>query len=188
MHPLLLTLFLVAGLLRLGSVALSLRHEKALKAQGAIEYGRSTSQLLAAAHTLFYGGILAEGLWRSTQPTLWTAGGLTLYLLSILAFLLVWRALHRFWTVKLLIAPDHILNQSGLFRWVRHPNYFLNILPELVGLALIMGAWLVLVLGLPLYLLVLRARIVQEEQVMTAHFPHYATPRAQDPTTGPPSS
>jgi isoprenylcysteine carboxyl methyltransferase (ICMT) family protein YpbQ len=192
MHPLLLTLFLVAGLLRLGSVALSLRHEKALKAQGAIEYGRSTSQLLAAAHTLFYGGILAEGLWRSTQPTRWTAVGLTLYLLSILAFLLVWRALHRFWTVKLLIAPDHILNQSGLFRWVRHPNYFLNILPELVGLALIMGAWIVLVLGLPLYLLVLRARIVQEEQVMHAHFPHYAPrpvpPRDQDTTTGHPSA
>src|SRR5437870_13907816 len=35
---------------------------------------------------------------------------------------------------KLLIASDHTLNQSGLFRWVRHPNYFLNILPELVGL------------------------------------------------------
>lgn len=192
MHPLLLTLFIVAGLLRLGSVAISLRNEKALKAQGAVEYGRSTSQLLAAAHTLFYGGILAEGLWRGTQPTRWTIVGMVLYLLSIVAFLLVWRALHRFWTVKLLIASDHILNQSALFRWVRHPNYFLNIIPELVGLALIMGAWLVLVLGLPLYLLVLRARIVQEEQVMTAHFPHYATrplsSRTQPPPTGPPSS
>jgi isoprenylcysteine carboxyl methyltransferase (ICMT) family protein YpbQ len=188
MHPLLLTLFIVAGLLRVGSVAISLRNEKALKAQSAVEYGRSTSQLLAAAHTLFYGGTLAEGLWRSTQPTLWTAVGIVLYLLSIVAFLLVWRALHRFWTVKLLIASDHILNQSALFRWVRHPNYFLNILPELVGLALIMGARIVLLLGLPLYLLVLRARIVQEEQVMTAHFPHYATrpvpPSAHDPTTG----
>jgi hypothetical protein len=38
-----------------------------------------------------------------------------------------------------------------------------------------MGAWLVLVIGLPLYLLVLRVRIVQEEQVMKAHFPPYAT-------------
>jgi isoprenylcysteine carboxyl methyltransferase (ICMT) family protein YpbQ len=42
---------------------------------------------------------------------------------------LVWRALHRLWTVKLLIASDHVLNQSALFRWVRHPNYFLNIRP-----------------------------------------------------------
>jgi isoprenylcysteine carboxyl methyltransferase (ICMT) family protein YpbQ len=115
-----------------------------------------------------------------------------LYIISIMAFLLVLRELHRFWTVKLLIAPDHILNQSALFRWVRHPNYFLNIIPELVGLALIMGAWIVLVIGLPLYLLVLRARIVQEEQVMKEHFPHYATrslpPHDQDSTPGHPSA
>jgi isoprenylcysteine carboxyl methyltransferase (ICMT) family protein YpbQ len=38
-----------------------------------------------------------------------------------------------------------------------------------------MGAWVVLVLGLPGYLLVLRARILQEEQVMHQHFPQYAT-------------
>jgi isoprenylcysteine carboxyl methyltransferase (ICMT) family protein YpbQ len=192
MNPLLLTLFIGALLLRVGSVAVSMRHEKALKAQGAREYGRSTSHLLAAAHALFYGGALVEGLWRSTQPTRWTTVGLLLYGMSIIALLLVWRALHGFWTVKLLIASDHRLNQSALFRWVRHPNYFLNIIPELVGLALIMGAWMVLVIGLPLYLLVLRMRIVQEERVMKAHFPHYATrpcpPRDQDTTLGHPSS
>jgi isoprenylcysteine carboxyl methyltransferase (ICMT) family protein YpbQ len=107
-----------------------------------------------------------------------------LYGVSIVALVFVWRELKGLWTVKLIIASDHTLNQSVLFRWVRHPNYFLNIIPELVGLALIMGAWLVLVIGLPLYLLVLRARIVQEEQVMQTHFPHYTTlplpPSAQD--------
>lgn len=192
MHPILITLFLVAVLLRLGSLAVSIRHEKALKANGAIEYGRRTSRLLAAAHTLFYSGTLAEGLWRSTQPTLWTTVGIILYVLSIMALLLVWRELNRFWTVKLIIASDHILNQSALFRWVRHPNYFLNVLPELVGLTLIMGAWIVLVIGLPLYLMVLRVRIMQEEQVMQAHFPHYSTrpfpSRDQDAKTGHPSS
>jgi isoprenylcysteine carboxyl methyltransferase (ICMT) family protein YpbQ len=176
MHPLLLTLFIGALLLRLGSVAVSLRHEKALKARGAREYGRSTSQLLAAAHAMFYGGALVEGLWRSTQLTRWTTVGMLLYGMSIMALVLVWWELKGLWTVKLIIASDHTLNQSALFRWVRHPNYFLNIIPELVGLALIMGAWLVLVIGLPLYLLVLRVRIVQEEQMMQAHFPHYATP------------
>jgi isoprenylcysteine carboxyl methyltransferase (ICMT) family protein YpbQ len=118
--------------------------------------------------------------------------GLLLYGLSVLAFVLVWRALHRLWTVKLFIASDHVLNQSVLFRWVRHPNYFLNIIPELCGLALIMGAWIVLVLGLPCYLLVLRVRIKQEEEVMQQHFPHYATrpvpPRARDTTLERPST
>src|SRR5712691_9274377 len=184
MHPSLMIVFLVAGVLRLGGLAVSMRNEKALKAQGAREYGRRTSRLLALAHTLFYLGAFAEGLWRQTQPTPWTAGGVLLYGLAVLALLVVWRELNGLWTVKLLIASDHTLNRSALFRWVRHPNYFLNILPELVGLALIMGAWLVLVLGLPLYLLVLRARIVQEEQVMRQHFPEYATvpgpPRSQN--------
>src|SRR5437870_7141684 len=134
MHPLLLLLFLGVALLRVGSVAVSKRHEKVLKAQGAREYGRSTSHLLAAAHTVFYSGTLVEGLWRRTQPTPWTTVGLLLYALGILALVLVWRELQGLWTVKLLIASDHSLNQSTLFRWVRHPNYFLNILPELVGL------------------------------------------------------
>ena len=175
MNPLLLTLFLLASVLRVGSLVVSMRHEKALKARGAREYGQGTSRLLALAHTLFYVGALVEGLWRRTPPTPWTVGGVVLYGLSVLALLVVWRELNGLWTVKLLIASDHSLNQSVLFRRVRHPNYFLNILPELVGLALMMGAWLVLVLGLPLYLLVLRARIVQEEQVMRQHFPAYAT-------------
>ena len=188
MHPSLMIVFLVAVVLRLGSLAVSMRNEKALKAQGAREYGRRTSRLLAMAHTLFYLGALAEGLWRGTQPTPWTTVGLILYGMSVVAFVLVWRALNRLWTVKLLIASDHVLNQSALFRWVRHPNYFLNIIPELCGLALIMGAWIVLVIGLPCYLLVLRVRIRQEEQVMHQHFPQYATrplpPRDQDTTLG----
>jgi len=192
MNPILLTLFIMATVLRVGSLAVSVRHEKALKARGAREYGQSTSRLLALAHTLFYLGAFAEGLWRRTQPTPWTAGGVLLYGLAVLALIVVWRELKGLWTVKLLIASDHTLNQSALFRRVRHPNYFLNILPELVGLALIMGAWLVLVLGLPVYLLVLRARIVQKEQVMRQHFPGYATvpgpPRSQDTPRGHPSA
>ncbi|MGE3541366.1 MAG: isoprenylcysteine carboxyl methyltransferase family protein [Candidatus Tectimicrobiota bacterium] len=174
MHLSLLIVFLVAMLLRLGSVAVSKRNEKALKAQGASEYGRRTSRLLALSHTAFYGGALIEGVLRGTQPTRWTMVGLILYVVSVIAFVLVWRSLDRLWTVKLLIASDHVLNQSALFRWVRHPNYFLNIIPELCGLALIMGAWVVLVLGLPGYLLVLRRRIMEEEQAMRQHFPAYA--------------
>jgi isoprenylcysteine carboxyl methyltransferase (ICMT) family protein YpbQ len=45
MNPIIMTLFIIAGLLRLGSLVVSTRNEKALKANGAIEYGRRTSQL-----------------------------------------------------------------------------------------------------------------------------------------------
>src|SRR5262245_23391241 len=88
-NPLLLTLFLLASVLRVGSLAVSMRHEKALKARGAREYGQGMSHLLALAHTSFYLGALAEGLWRRTQPSPWTAGGVLLYGLAGLALVLV---------------------------------------------------------------------------------------------------
>src|SRR5262249_289385 len=131
MNPLLVTLFLLASGLRVGSLVVSMRHEKALKARGAREYGQGASRLLGLAHTGFYVGAFPEGLRRRTEAGVWTGGGVLLYGLAVLALLVVWRELNGLWTVKLLIASDHTLNQSALFRWVRHPNYFLNILPEL---------------------------------------------------------
>ena len=171
MNPIVIIMYVVAALLRLGSLAVSIRNEKALKGAGAIEYGEKNSRLLAIAHVLFYTFALVEGILRKTQPTTWTTVGIILYVIAMIVLWLVWQELGRLWTVKLIIAPDHILNQSLLFRWVRHPNYFLNVIPELIGVALMMGAWMVLFIGLPLYLIVLGRRILQEEQVMKQHFP-----------------
>jgi isoprenylcysteine carboxyl methyltransferase (ICMT) family protein YpbQ len=77
------------------------------------------------------------------------------------------------WTVKLFIAKEHTLNNSLLFKYFRHPNYFLNIIPELIAIALICQAWYTLLIGLPLYLIPLTIRIVQEEKVMKTHFSDY---------------
>ena len=83
------------------------------------------------------------------------------------------RSLGRFWTVKLLIARDHRLVSNPLFRWVRHPNYFLNILPELASFAVALDAYVTLIIGLPLYLMPLMIRIRQEEAAMSARFDRY---------------
>ena len=169
----LIIIFINALIFRVGSLVYSIRNEKRLKANEAIEYGKLNSSLLAVAHVLYYFGALAEGLWRGTQPSFWTGMGVALYIVSVIFLFLVWRELKGLWTVKVIIAPDHNLNQSALFRAVRHPNYYLNIIPELIGLAMIMGAWLILFVGLPLYLIVLRRRIVLEERVMKERFPQY---------------
>jgi isoprenylcysteine carboxyl methyltransferase (ICMT) family protein YpbQ len=75
--------------------------------------------------------------------------------------------------VKLIVARDHELVTHPLFRHVRHPNYYLNILPELVGFALALHAFATLLVGLPLYLVVLTMRIREEERVMTERFADY---------------
>jgi isoprenylcysteine carboxyl methyltransferase (ICMT) family protein YpbQ len=163
----------LAVLLRLASLAVSIRHERALKAAGAVEYGAANSKLIALAHVAFYAAAIYEGLSEPHPLDPVTVAGVLLYGVSMAMLVWVVRLLGRFWTVKLLIARDHALVTHPLFRLVRHPNYFLNILPELIGLALALHAWRTLVVGLPLYLIPLIIRMRQEERAMRELFVAY---------------
>lgn len=163
----------IAVILRLTTLAISIRHERALKANGAVEIGAGNSTLLALTHIAFYVAAIVEGSLRADAADIVTWLGLALYVFSMLVLLMVIRLLGRFWTVKLLIAQDHELVTHPLFRWVRHPNYFLNILPELVGFSLALHAWATLVVGLVLYAVPLTIRIRQEEKAMAARFERY---------------
>ncbi|MCE7031011.1 isoprenylcysteine carboxylmethyltransferase family protein [Jiella avicenniae] len=171
----LLALFVAAAIVvRLGSVVVSRRHEAALRADGAREVGAGVSRLMAAAHAAFMlAGAVEASLVRPVADWV-SVAGLLLYLVGIAMLVVVVRLLGRFWTVKVMIARDHALVTHPLFRAVRHPNYFLNILPELVGYALVLHAWWTLVVGLPLYLVAMVLRIRQEEAAMAERFAGYA--------------
>ena len=173
MSPGLVAFFVVAAVLRLGSLFVSIRNEARLRAEGAEEFGAGNSRLMASLHALFYVGAFTESWWRESQIGPWAWLGFALYGGAMLVLLHVVRELGRLWTVKVLVAKRHTLNQSWLFRAVRHPNYYLNIVPELVGLALAMGAWSTLIFLLPCYLLALFRRIRIEEEVMRERFPAY---------------
>jgi len=169
----------VAVILRLTTLVISIRHERALKADGAVEIGAGNSTLLALTHIAYYVAAIVESSWHGAihdgalayDGVTWA--GLVLYAFGMVMLLVVIRILGRFWTVKLLIARDHELVRHPLFRRIRHPNYFLNILPELVGFALALHAWWTLVIGLVLYAVPLTCRIRQEEKAMAAKFERY---------------
>ena len=162
-----------AVLLRVATLFVSIRNERRLKAQGAVEFGAVNSTVLAAAHVLFYGSATMEGVLRAVPFDLVGAIGLALYGFGMAMLLVVMQLLGRWWTVKLIIAPDQELVVHPLFRAVRHPNYFFNILPELVGLGLALHAYWTLAIGLPCYLAVLVVRIREEERRMRARFAAY---------------
>lgn len=161
----------LAVLLRIGSVLVSRRNERALKSQGATEYGAINSHVLTALHIIFYAAVLAEGWLRGPRLDGVAATGVVLYAIGMATLLFVIRILGRFWTVKLIIANDHQLVTHPLLRILRHPNYLLNIIPELIGLALVFHSFGTLAIGMPLYLVSLVWRIRQEERVMRERFP-----------------
>ena len=70
------------------------------------------------------------------------------------------------WTVKLMLVKNHRFVDHWLFQTVKHPNYFLNILPELIGLALLCHATYSFCLLFPLYVLILNRRIREENKLL----------------------
>jgi isoprenylcysteine carboxyl methyltransferase (ICMT) family protein YpbQ len=161
-----LQLFLFAFCIRLISLFISISNEKKLKASGGIEYGKVNSLILTLFHIAFYGAAITESLMKGKVVNEYTYIGLAVFAFSMIILFLVIKYLGHLWTVKLIIATDHQVVRSFLFKYIRHPNYFLNVIPELIAIAMICQAWTVLMIGLPLYLVPLSIRIYQEEMIM----------------------
>jgi isoprenylcysteine carboxyl methyltransferase (ICMT) family protein YpbQ len=162
-----------ALLFRIATVIVAIRHARALKEAGAVEFGARNSNVLALAHVLFFISATIETILRPPLFDTISIIGLVLYGISVISILFVIHLLGRLWTVRLFIAPDHSLVRHPLFRIVRHPNYYLNILPELAGFALVLHAYRTLLIGLPLYLIPLAIRMRQEEAIMRKNFTDY---------------
>src|SRR5262249_49460595 len=142
----------------------------------AMEFGKTNSLILVVAHTLYYASCMFEGFSNGAFFLDRIAiVGLGLFIFSIIVLYWVILSIRHVWTVKLIIAPKdyHMISSPFLFKYIRHPNYFLNIIPELIGLALFFHAWFTLSIGLPIYLIPLIIRIVQEEKIMKQHFSNY---------------
>lgn len=161
-----LIIFLSFFALRLISLAFSIRNEKRLLRKGGKQFGKFNSLLLTLAHVAFYFGALYEAYDKEVVFNTLSAVGTGIMAFAYIMLFYVMYKLRDVWTVKLYIVPNQRIDRSFLFRTVRHPNYFLNILPELIGVALLCHAWFTLCIGFPLYLVLLIVRIRQEEAAM----------------------
>ncbi|HEY9551341.1 MAG TPA: isoprenylcysteine carboxyl methyltransferase family protein [Prevotella sp.] len=166
-----LVVFLVFFVLRLATLYISIRNEKRILAKGGIQYGKTVSAGLTLAHIAYYALCLYEA-WKSVVllDGCFYAGVVLMAFAYAVLFYVIYK-LRDVWTVKLYILPQHRIETSWLFRGVRHPNYFLNIVPELIGVGLLCHAWHVMVLGGPVYAVLLALRIVQEEKAMKGMLP-----------------
>lgn len=164
--PLIVTAFVLFFVIRLYFLVISIKNEKKLIALGATQVGATTSKILVAARIAYYFLALYECYRRGWIFDGVSALGAVLVGLSLVLLAYIIKLLGDIWTVKVYILPNHTINRAWLFRTFRHPNYFLHIIPELIGIALLCHAWITLLLGLPICLMILSARIYQEERAM----------------------
>lgn len=153
-------------IIRLLFLTVSKKNEKAILEAGGCEYGAQNSKRITILHILFYLGSLIEAIIIGTRFDNISIAGTVLLAFSMFMLYTVIRLLTGIWTVKLMVAKNHKFNNHWLFRVVKHPNYFLNILPELTGLVLLCHAWYTAAIVGPFYIIVMYIRIKEENRVL----------------------
>lgn len=152
--------------IRLAFLKISKKNEKNILENGGSEYGVQNSKRITILHIIFYFGSLIEAIVNHTVFDKVSFVGLCLLTFSMIMLYTVVRLLDGIWTVKLMVAKNHKFKDHWLFRTVKHPNYFLNIVPELAGIGLICHSKVVSIFVLPLYAIVLYIRIKEENMVL----------------------
>jgi methyltransferase len=140
---------LVFGLM-LAETRVSVRNERALRARGAIEPRGDVYLAMLILYPLAFGLMGIEGISRSRapaevvagspQPAWWLAGILLMVASKALKYWAI-ASLGERWTFRVLVLPGLPLVRQGPYRYVNHPNY-IAVVGELVGMALMMSAWI----------------------------------------------
>jgi methyltransferase len=161
-------LVLMVALQRLAELRLSRRHEAYLERLGATEHAPAQMRIMQLLHGSWLISILLElAIW---QPPLrpWLvvlaglafAGGQTLRISAM-------RELGARWTVRIYTLAGVPPVTTGIYRYLRHPNY-LGVALEIAALPLLHSAWRTAVVYSLANAALLAARIQAEERALSA--------------------
>jgi methyltransferase len=162
--PLLALVLLAFGPMLL-EARLSARHERALRAGGALEPSDDVFTAMQFAYPSCFEAMLAEAWVQGLAP--WGAAAIGAVVFAVAKGLKYWAiaSLGRRWTFRVLVPPASTPVETGPYRFLRHPNY-VGVMGELIGFALLAGstlAGLVSVLGFGALIF---ARIRVEERAL----------------------
>jgi methyltransferase len=117
----------------------SRRHERALRAAGAIEPPDDVYAWMRIVYPGMFVAMTAEGMLATPACTTLVAIGIGVFLAAKLLKWWAIVALGRFWSFHVLVLRGAPLVASGPYRWLRHPNY-VALMGEIAGVALMMRA------------------------------------------------
>ena len=145
---------------RLFELWLARRNTGKLLAQGAREHGAGHYPLIVGVHVLWLLTLWAIAPWRGVYR-FWLAR----YGLLQVARVWVLATLGPRWTTRIIVLPDAPLVESGLYRFLNHPNYWV-VVGEIAVLPLVFGLpWVAVVFSI-LNAAVLWIRIREENRAL----------------------
>jgi methyltransferase len=147
--------------------------------RGGIEAPGDVFEIMRVAYPAAFLSMLVEQTVRGARTDVPFAIGLALF---FAAKALKWWAiltLGAFWTFRVIVVPGAHLVSGGPYQFLRHPNY-IAVVGELVGVALMAGAWITGPISTIGFGLLLMKRIAVEERALQSAA---VGPRPQPPAS-----
>src|SRR5687768_9281569 len=155
----------VVLVLMLVELWLSTRHERLLRARGAVESPDPVYATMRWAYPAVFVAMAIEGFMSTPAPTAVMLAGVAVFVVGKLLKAWAIATLGERWTYRVLVLPGVPLVTDGPYQFVRHPNY-VGVIGELIGMALVTGARVTGPLGVLFFSWLLVRRIRAEERAL----------------------
>jgi methyltransferase len=117
----------------------SARHDRALRARGAIEPEGDVYKVMQLAYPGGFLILLAEGALRGVRWDAVMGAGAAIFAAAKALKYWAIASLGERWTFRVLVPPGSTPTRRGPYRWINHPNY-VAVAGELAGAAVAMHA------------------------------------------------
>jgi methyltransferase len=155
---------LVFGLM-LGEAALARRNERRLLARGGVEPVGDVYRFMQIVYPASFLAMIVEGIMRGAPSGTLLAAGSALFCTAKALKYWAIGSLGPAWTFRVIVVPGGPLVSSGPYRYVRHPNY-LAVVGELVGVALMTGAYVTGPVATALFGALMLKRMIVEDRAL----------------------
>jgi methyltransferase len=147
---------------RISELLVAKKNEKWLRAQGAIEYGKSHYSFIVLLHILFISSLITEYVLRAEAHL--DILFLILFFLLLSSKIWVITSLGKYWNTKIFRIPGAVPIKKGPYKLLKHPNYIIVVL-EFIVVPLVFHLYFTAVVFSFLNTLMLWVRIREEEKV-----------------------
>lgn len=155
---------IVFGLMAV-EAALSRRHERTLRARGAVEPEDDVYAAMQLAYPLAFAALLVEGWGRGPAGAIcWSVGAAIFVAGKVLKYWAI-ASLGPLWSFRVLVVPGVPLVRSGPYRFMRHPNYA-GVVAEILGVAVMLAAPIAGAAALAVFGVLLWKRVQTEERAL----------------------
>ncbi len=119
------SMLLILATQRISELVISKRNEQWLKAQGGYEVGAEHYKYMVLLHATWFIAMIAEHHVRSTGVSPMWQVWLVVIILAQIGRYAVITTLGKFWNTRIIVVPHAPLIKQGLYRVVKHPNYWI---------------------------------------------------------------